>query len=69
MQETDLQLGKSCSMEAELELAEMVELAARILNSYYKDIQNDQGCKEKHEHVAEGNGRKEQKSLYEIYNI
>ena len=37
-------------MEAELELAEMVELAARILNSYYKDIQNDQGCKEKHEH-------------------
>ena len=50
MQETDLQLGKSCSMEAELELAEMVELAARILNSYYKDIQNDQGCKEKHEH-------------------
>ena len=50
MQETDLQLGKSCSMEAELELAEMMELAARILNSYYKDIQNDRGCKEKHEH-------------------
>ena len=56
-------------MEAELELAEMMELAARILNSYYKDIQNDRGCKEKHEHVAEGNGRTEQKSLYEIYNI
>lgn len=69
MQETDSQLGKSCSTEAELELAEKMELAARTLNSYYKDIQNDRGCKEKHERVAEGNGRKEQRSLYEIYNI
>ena len=48
---------KSCSTEVEQELPETMELAARTLSS--EDIQNDQGCKEKHEHVADRNGRKD----------
>lgn len=42
-------------MEKDPELTEMT----RTLNSYYKNVQNAQGYKEKYEHNAERNGRHE----------